>query len=347
MTALRNPLNLLRPIRKLTSRHVDLLLGGAIIVAVVTGLTSWAIGTRWSQVATIVHAFAGLSLLVLTPAKLAGSVKVGLRRRRPTRWLSLLLGAMVLATVGLGALHATGLWYGVGYWSALWTHFLVAFVLLPLVLWHVTSRRGRPRLVDLDRRALLGSGAVVAVVATTYTAQEIVVRATSLAGGDRRFTGSHEVGSFEPTQMPTVQWINDTAPRTRRQDWELTIAGQLVSLDDLAAEIQSVEADLDCTGGWWSRQSWDAVPLAELLPNIDARSIKVTSTTGYSRLLPAADAPNLYLAVGYGGQPLRRGHGAPIRLVAPGRRGPWWVKWVTSVEPDNRPWWLQPPFPLS
>jgi hypothetical protein len=41
------------------------------------------------------------------------------------------------------------------------------------------------------------------------------------------------------------------------------------------------------------------------------------------------------------------GHGAPVRLLAPGRRGPWWVKWVRSVDLVDRPWWLQLPFPLD
>jgi DMSO/TMAO reductase YedYZ molybdopterin-dependent catalytic subunit len=35
------------------------------------------------------------------------------------------------------------------------------------------------------------------------------------------------------------------------------------------------------------------------------------------------------------------------RLVAPGRRGYWWVKWVTAVEPSSVPAWLQSPFPLT
>jgi DMSO/TMAO reductase YedYZ molybdopterin-dependent catalytic subunit len=39
--------------------------------------------------------------------------------------------------------------------------------------------------------------------------------------------------------------------------------------------------------------------------------------------------------------------GFPARLVAPGRRGFWWVKWVVSVEVDPAPWWRQPPFPLT
>jgi len=81
--------------------------------------------------------------------------------------------------------------------------------------------------------------------------------------------------------------------------------------------------------------------------SVPSRSVLVTSATGYRRLLPAGDAGSVHLAVGYGGEPLGRGHGGPARLVVPGRRGPWWVKWVTEIELDDRPWWLQPPFPLT
>ena len=71
------------------------------------------------------------------------------------------------------------------------------------------------------------------------------------------------------------------------------------------------------------------------------------SVTGYWRRFPLEDAPNLLLATHLGGKPLTSGHGAPVRLVAPGRRGFWWVKWVSSVEVDNTPPWWQPPLPLT
>ena len=41
------------------------------------------------------------------------------------------------------------------------------------------------------------------------------------------------------------------------------------------------------------------------------------------------------------------GHGFPARLVAPDRRGFWWVKWVVRIETSNVPWWVQSPYPLS
>ena len=325
----------------LTSRRVDLLLAVAVTVAATTGLVSWAVGTGWARWVTIIHALAGLSLLALAPAKMRGSVRTGLKRRRATRWLSMLLGGLVAATVVLGVLHATGLWHGVGYWSALWTHVLLAALLAPLVIWHIVSRPGRPRVTDLDRRALAGGGLALAAAGAAYGIQQLAV------GDNRRFTGSHEIASFNPSEMPTTMWLNDRSPRVAASEWELTIAGNSVALEALHEQARPVEADLDCTGGWWSRQSWDAVPLAELMPSVDGPTLEVTSLTGYSRLFPARDAPNLYLAVGYGGEPLRRGHGAPVRLVAPGRRGFWWVKWVSRIEPIDRPWWLQLPFPLE
>ena len=325
----------------LTARQVDVLLAAAAIVAVGTGLASWAVGSGWSRWLTVTHALAGVSLLALAPAKLRGSVRTGLRRRRASRWLSMLLGALVVATVVLGVLHATGLWHGVGYWSALWTHvLLVAFVAL-LLLWHIASRPGRPGVADLDRRAFVGGAIALAAAGAAYWIQQLVV------GDNRRFTGSHEIGSFNPAEMPTTMWLNDRSPRVDASDWELRVAGEPVKLKTLYDQAAPVQADLDCTGGWWSRQSWDAVPLAELLGDTDAPTLEITSLTGYSRLFPARDAANLYLAVGYGGEPLRRGHGAPVRLVAPGRRGFWWVKWVTRVDAVSRPWWLQLPFPAE
>jgi DMSO/TMAO reductase YedYZ molybdopterin-dependent catalytic subunit len=72
----------------------------------------------------------------------------------------------------------------------------------------------------------------------------------------------------------------------------------------------------------------------------------VRSATGYARRFPLGDAPHLLLATRVGGAPLSAGHGFPARLVAPGRRGFWWVKWVDAIEVDDVAWWWQPPLPL-
>jgi hypothetical protein len=334
--------------RLFTARQVNLLLEALVVAALVTGLASWSVGDRWSGWLTLAHGIAGISLLLLVPAKLRGSVATGFRRGRATRWVSAGFGVLVLATATLGLAHATGLWYGVGQWSALWTHCLLAFVLIPLFVWHLVTRPVRPRVTDLDRRALLGGGIVLGAAAVVHTAQDGATRVLGLAGGDRRFTGSHEVASYVPAELPTVIWFNDRRPaRTDAAGWSLVVAGEPLPIDELWERARPVVATLDCTGGWWSEQAWDAVSLGELLPDPSGRSIRVRSATGYARWFAHDALDRVHLAVGYGGEPLRAGHGAPVRLVVPGRRGPWWVKWVTSVEPDDRPSWLQAPLPLT
>jgi DMSO/TMAO reductase YedYZ molybdopterin-dependent catalytic subunit len=117
-------------------------------------------------------------------------------------------------------------------------------------------------------------------------------------------------------------------------------AGELAGAD-------TVRAVLDCTNGWYSEQTWRGTRLDRFLPPGAGGSVLVISVTGYRRRLPAADAPGLLLATHVAGAPLSAGHGAPVRLVAPDRRGFWWVKWVTAVELSDEPWWLQSPFPLQ
>ena len=152
---------------------MNLLLELAVIGAFVTGITSWAVGTGWNRWWTAAHAVCGLSLLLLAPAKLprlgapagcAGGAGHGGCPRRSACSCS--------TVVGLGVAHATGLWYGRGYWSALWIHFLAAFLLVPLFVWHVLSRPLRAKRVDLDRRMLLGSGAVLGAATAAVAAVE-------------------------------------------------------------------------------------------------------------------------------------------------------------------------------
>ncbi len=77
------------------------------------------------------------------------------------------------------------------------------------------------------------------------------------------------------------------------------------------------------------------------------RSVVVNSQTGYARRFPARDTDSLWLVTHVGGRPLSAGHGFPARIVAPGRRGFWWVKWVTDIHTSDVPWWVQLPFPAT
>ena len=154
--------------------------------------------------------------------------------------------------------------------------------------------------------------------------------------------------------MPVTQWFTDTVPEgpaTRSPSWTAGSRAR-IPIGDLDRGDR-VRAALDCTGGWYAAQDWAGVRLDRLLGEAtggdlpDGGSVDVISRTGYRRRLPLRDAPPLLLATSAAGQPLSDGHGAPVRLVAPGRRGFWWVKWVERIEVVDAPWWRQPPFPLQ
>ena len=124
----------------------------------------------------------------------------------------------------------------------------------------------------------------------------------------------------------------------------------LLTLEELTSAGE-LTATLDCTGGWHSTQAWRGVTLGRLLdraqPDARAASVSVVSATGYYRRFSLAEARGLLLATHVGGEPLSHGHGAPLRLVVPGKRGFEWVKWVTALELNETGKWLQPPLPLQ
>ncbi len=330
----------------LTPAQTNPVLGVLLIAAVLTGVASWALPDRGSGWATTLHVISGVSVVLVLPSKLAGPVRTGLRRRSAMRWVSVVFGVAVVATLGLGFAHATGAAYGVGLWSPLWTHQLLGFVSVALGLVHVASRPIRSRRPDLGRRAALRYATIGASAAVLTTAQRPI---PGLLGAPRRRgTGSYEVASYDPVALPVVYWINDRRPAdTEPGTWRLRIQGNPVSIEDLWAMSSPLDAVLDCTGGWWSAQRWDAVPLADLVRAPSGRSMRVVSATGYRRWHAIDDLGAVHLAVGYGGHPLRPGHGGPVRLVVPGRRGPEWIKWVTEVTDDRRPAWAAFPLPLS
>ena len=125
----------------------------------------------------------GLSMLVLAPAKLRGSVRGGLPPAAVDPLAVGAFGVLVLATIALGVLHATGLWYGVGYWSALWTHSLFAFLLDPAV---PVAPRDPARAAAAHRpgsAAVLRGGARRRCGRSVRRASRVAVTAGGLAGG--------------------------------------------------------------------------------------------------------------------------------------------------------------------
>jgi DMSO/TMAO reductase YedYZ molybdopterin-dependent catalytic subunit len=58
----------------------------------------------------------------------------------------------------------------------------------------------------------------------------------------------------------------------------------------------------------------------------------VTSVTGHGWTFPISELRSALLATLGGGEELTPGHGFPVRLAVPGRRGFQWVKWVDRIE---------------
>jgi DMSO/TMAO reductase YedYZ molybdopterin-dependent catalytic subunit len=322
------------------TRAVNVTLLALFVIATFSGALAFTLDAApLAPVVVMVHGASGLGLLVLVPAK-ARIIKRGLRRPgRSRKVISWTLSALVVGTIGGGLLHALRGFVPVLGLLPMQIHVGAALFATVLLIGHVLPYRHRRwplvRRVDLDRRAGLKAAAVVAGALTLRTVAP---------GLPRRFTGSHEVAA---AAMPVTQWLFDPVLRLDAAAWQLRLPGRTLDLAGLAVLPQTtVRAVIDCTGGWWAEQVWSGVRLADLDLSPSA-SVDVVSATGYRRRLPASDVATVLLATHAGGQPLADGHGGPVRLVVPGRRGFWWVKWVVAVEGTDEPWWLQPPLPLQ
>jgi DMSO/TMAO reductase YedYZ molybdopterin-dependent catalytic subunit len=250
-----------------------------------------------------------------------------------------------------------------GGFSLVSLHIYLAVPLMLLMLYHAWHMRFIRRAPGATGRRLFLSGLGAALGGLLlWLGVGRVKAAAGLSGASRRFTGSYETGSFTPN-FPVVSWIADRPPPVDVAAWRLRVEGAVerplsLTYDDLLSLAPAEQvAALDCTGGWYSVQQWRGVGIEELLARAGLRptaaSVTFEAVSGYRRRFPVAEAQTALLALGTldaGGndyRPLSHGHGAPARLVLPGRRGMEWVKWVAVIRVNETSAWWQSPLPLQ
>lgn len=339
----RDALDAVRP----PPRLVDWSILGIVVFEAVSGLVSFTISAPSGWPIFWLHRIAGLALIVLLGFKLA-RVRDRLTESEQWRPSTLLSVLTVLAAVGAlatGIVWTFGLDVRLSYWTLLSVHVGFGLVLVPLMVWHLTTRFRLPRRRDFDRRrTTLQYTALLLAGAVTYRAQELANRIFDTRGADRRFTGSQPRRETGNEGFPVTSWVADAPDPVDRSDWTLTIRGEVATpLDytyDTLAPDSEREALLDCTSGWYTVQQWRGIRVGDLLDAAEvrdeARFVRFVSVTGYRWSLPIDEAREALLATHVGDERLSHGHGAPIRLVAPGRRGFQWVKWIERVDVRRR-----------
>ena len=337
----------------MTSASLDRLLAVLVVLMAATGLLTLRAGRPDDASLFVAHGIGAGVLTVAVALKIRRSVPRAVGGRH---WWRLGLGLAI--SVGVVAALAAGyLWVAIGRivwldvaglarWTLLTVHAWIGLVLVPLVVIHLLPRRWRllrpapgslQRTRDrlLTRRSvLIGGGLLGAAVGLRG-----LVDALEIArGGQRRFTGSRwlPAGGIPPA----TTFFGEPTPAFDRAGWRLRVASTSFSLEDLRAigDVTST-AVLDCTSGWALETDWQGIPLAAVLDAAGYRrdgDVLVRSLTGWATQLPPDELDGCLLAWGCAGADLPAANGAPLRLVAPGRRGLDWVKWVAEIEPVTR-----------
>ena len=328
-----------------------------LLVELVTGFFGLVSGSAGDAIFIAVHRIAGFAIVAVLVWKTAIIVS-SVRRRRsgPRQYASLALVSLLAVTLGLGFAWSYAGPFTFAWFSGVSWHIYVGAALAPVAAWHAYTYTKRLPLSFWAERRWFLRAAGIALAGFAFTqASETASAFVRPSGSERRFTGSYDAARRYGARFPVVSWLNDSPPHIDAADWRLAVTGAVdreleLAYDDLD-QRRGVTAVIDCTGGWYSEQDWRGVPVADVLDQAgtspNAASITVTSATGYYRRFSMEEAREYVLATHVGGSPLSRGHGYPVRLVAPGKRGFEWVKWVTSIEVNESPKWLQPPLPLQ
>jgi len=333
----------------MSPRLTDWSIALATVIAFMTGVVSLITGHPQEWLIFVLHAIGGFWLLLLMWGKVR---RVWPRLVHLLRWdrrtiFGLLALLLVMLAFGSGIWWVTGGDVSVGGFNLLNWHILLGFVVTTAIIFHTFVRAKRLRTRDIvgRRRAVHFSALLIGGVAL-WPGEQFTERILNLPGAKQRFTGSREVGSYSGNAFPTSSWVADQPRPIDVQTWRLTLAGAVTIpreffYHELVSAGDELEATLDCTSGFYSTQRWRGTRVGRLLDQVelgrDARYVSFVSMTSYRWSLPLEEARHALLATHSGQESLSHGHGFPLRLVTPDRRGFEWVKWITRVEVLTEP----------
>jgi sulfoxide reductase catalytic subunit YedY len=163
-------------------------------------------------------------------------------------------------------------------------------------------------------------------------------------------TGEQEIpGRFDNSERPITP--TEELNLTGQPPDEIDIAEYRLIIDGLVERPLALSYDevltyptvtkvvlLICPGFFEDNAEWTGVPVGTLLAEAgvkpEASGVTFNDFGYYTKTLPleVAQQEGVFLAYSVNGEVLPLDHGYPVRLVAEGRYGYDWVKWVQHIE---------------
>ena len=339
----------------MNGKHLRFINALILILFCLLGITG-LYGLLWPFPALLfdIHRMAGWALILLIPWKVAialRSLRRGMSRRfdrNLTLIISVLLAIATLTVLVVGLLWSWQIgpyyvWIGPYAYSGIGWHWGIALGLAPVFIIHVWQRWPRPRKMDFAGRRqalkLMGLGAATVI---TWGMAKTLTKFIETTEAQRRFTGSREDGSFAGNAHPVTTAPGEGKIKLDPDTWKLHVKGKvavpltLTYTEVLALSTSELTATLDCTGGWYTIQTWRGIPLTKLLTQAQLRpeavGIILRGVADYTAPFTLAQTEEILLATYVGEEVLNHVHGFPLRAVVPSRRGWHWVKWLIEIE---------------